>query len=50
MAVGHDVRRVEELLVPQPAEGALLPVGAQHTLAEAALVQPLPGMSVAIPL
>src|SRR2546425_12310490 len=41
MPVRQDVRRVEQLLVPQPADGALLAVGPQHPLPELLLVHAL---------
>src|SRR2546426_2870257 len=41
MPVRQDVRRVEQLLVPQPADGALLAVRPQHPLPELLLVHAL---------
>jgi hypothetical protein len=39
VAVGKDVRRVEELHVPQLADGALIPVRSQHQAPELLLVK-----------
>ena len=39
--VGHDMSRVQQFLVAQPAKGTLLPIGSQHPLPEGPLVQPL---------
>ena len=37
------MRRIEKLRMTEPAERAVLPVGAQHPQPEGALVEPLPG-------
>ena len=42
LSVGDDVRGVQEFVVPQPAQRALLPIRFEHSLPEAALVQALP--------
>ncbi len=40
LRVWNDVGGVEQLLVAETAQGALLPVGAQHSFAERTLVEP----------
>ena len=42
VGVGHDVRGVEQLRVPETAEGALAPVGVEDALPKRALVEALP--------
>src|SRR5436305_483916 len=41
MAVGKDVRRVEQFTMTQPADGARLLIGVQDTLPEVELVEPM---------
>ena len=40
MAVGQDVRRLEELLMAEPTDRAALTVRLEHSHAEALLMQP----------
>jgi hypothetical protein len=39
--IGNDVGRVQKLLVPEPAKGALAAIGVQHPLAESPLMETL---------